>query len=78
MAGGGFVHVWGGIHHGGKTDLVVLQNYVHSDRYRHLLQTENMAKSHQYLVYPPSTVNHGLYTSKLVNAPLTDITTFFL
>jgi hypothetical protein len=40
MTGGGSVHVWGGIHHGGKTDLVVLQNYVHGDRYRHLLQTE--------------------------------------
>jgi hypothetical protein len=28
MAGRGSVHFWGGIHHGGKTDLVVLQNSV--------------------------------------------------
>ena len=34
MAGGCSVHVWGGIHHGGKTDLVVLQNSVNGDRYR--------------------------------------------
>ena len=40
MAGGGSVHVWGGIHHGGKTDLVALQNSVNGDRYRKLLQTE--------------------------------------
>jgi hypothetical protein len=33
MAGGGSVHVWGRIHHGGKTDLVVLQNSVNDDRY---------------------------------------------
>ena len=40
MADGGSVHTWDGIHHGGKTDLVVLQNSVNGDRYRHLLQTE--------------------------------------
>ena len=40
MAGGGSIHVWGGIHHGGKTDLVVLQNSVNRDRYRQLLQIE--------------------------------------
>jgi hypothetical protein len=33
MAGGGSVHVWGRIHHGGKTGLVVLQNSVNGDRY---------------------------------------------
>jgi hypothetical protein len=45
MAGGCSVHVWGGIHHGGKTDLVVLQNSVNGDRYRQLLQTELILKA---------------------------------
>lgn len=40
MAGGDSVHVWVGIHHGGKTDMVVLQSSVNGDRYRQLLQTE--------------------------------------
>jgi hypothetical protein len=48
MAGGSSVHVWGGIHHGGKTDLVVLQNAVNDDRYRQLLQTELIPYARQW------------------------------
>ena len=40
MTDGGSVHVWSGIHHGRKTDLVALQNSVNGDRYRQPLQTE--------------------------------------
>lgn len=37
--GGGSVHVWAGIHHNGKTDLVVLQGNVNQRSYRRLLET---------------------------------------
>lgn len=37
--GGGSVHVWGGIHYGGKTELVILENNVNAVRYANLLTT---------------------------------------
>ena len=38
--GGGSVHVWGAIHYGGKTNLVILHNNVNADTYREVLETE--------------------------------------
>lgn len=38
--GGGSVHVWGGIHYGGRTNLVVLHGNVNADSYRQVLETE--------------------------------------
>ena len=38
--GGGSVHVWGGIHYGGRTNLVVLHGNVNADSYRRVLETE--------------------------------------
>ena len=37
--GGGSVHVWGGIHYGGKTDLIVLIGNVNGMAYRNVIQT---------------------------------------
>ena len=38
--GGGLVHVWGAIHHGGRTDLLILQGNVTANTCRRLLETE--------------------------------------
>lgn len=37
--GGGSVHVWGAIHYGGRTNLVVLVENVNADSYRRVLET---------------------------------------
>lgn len=38
--GGGSVHVWGGIHYGGRTELTILRQNVNAEYYRHILDTE--------------------------------------
>ena len=38
--GDGSVHVWGAIHYGGRSNLVILHNNVNGDSYRQLLVTE--------------------------------------
>ena len=38
--GGGSVHVWGAIHYGGRTNLVILRGNVNADSYRQVLETE--------------------------------------
>ncbi len=49
--GGGSVHVWGAIHYGGRTNLVILQANVNADTYRQLLATEMVPYARAHFLF---------------------------